>query len=63
MKQQDAPPASSVLSPIRKRELALKALVDDRTFNRALRGEPIRDLSRERIVRVLAEAGLLGLLP
>lgn len=51
------------LSPIRIRELALAMLVDVRTLERALRGDKVKHLSRERIVRVLRERGLEHLLP
>ena len=51
------------LSPIQIRELALAALVDVRTFERALRGDKIQHLSRERIVRTLRERRLEHLLP
>ena len=51
------------LSPIQIRELAVAALVDVRTFERALRGEKVQHLSRERIVRALRERQLEHLLP
>lgn len=46
-----------------RRELSLAMMVDERTLERALRGEPVRVLSLERIRRVLAERKLLHLLP
>jgi hypothetical protein len=51
------------LSPIEIRELAVAALVDVRTFERALRGEKVQHLSRERILRALRERRLEHLLP
>jgi hypothetical protein len=51
------------LSPIDRRELALAALVDDRSLERFIHGEPIRHLTRERIMRALRERGLEHLLP
>jgi len=52
-----------LLSPIQIRELSLAALVDVRTFERILRGDPVKHNSRERITRVLAARGMLDLLP
>jgi len=51
------------LSPIDRRELALAALVDDRSLERFINGEPIRHLTRERIMRALRDRDLLHLLP
>jgi len=53
----------SELTPIERREHALRALVCDKTFERFLRGLPIRPLTRERIVRALRERGLAHLIP
>jgi hypothetical protein len=55
-------PAEAV-SPIERRHIALDALVDERTLDRALRGATIRDLTRERIRCALAVRGLEHLLP
>ncbi len=46
-----------------RKSISLEALVDERTLLRALAGKPIRDISRERIRRVLTQRGLLSLLP
>ena len=46
-----------------RRRLAVDAEVDLRTLERALAGEPIKALSRHRIVRALSAKGLLDLLP
>jgi hypothetical protein len=51
------------LTPIELREIAIVALVDERTLRRALAGATVRHLSRERIRRELANRGLLALLP
>lgn len=51
------------LGPIERRELALAALVDVRTLERALAGESVRMLCKERIRRALRDRGLLSLLP
>jgi hypothetical protein len=47
-----------VLDEAKKRELAVKASVDPRTIEKALRGEPIRGMARERAVAVLLAAGV-----
>lgn len=60
MKPNAKPPP---LSMFEKREIALRALVDNRTLERALAGEAIRPLGLERIRRALAERGLEHLLP
>jgi len=54
--------ATVTLSSIQRREIALSALVDERTLNRALAGKRVRDLTRERIRRVLADRGMLSIL-
>ena len=51
------------LTPLQKREIALLALCDERTLKRALAGDAVRELSRERIRRALAARGLDHLLP
>jgi hypothetical protein len=51
------------LTPIQLRGIALDALVDARTLERALRGERVQHLTRERIRRALAARELLHLLP
>jgi hypothetical protein len=51
------------LSPFRRRAICQVALVDERTFKRALKGECVRSTTRERIARALAEQGLGHLLP
>jgi hypothetical protein len=50
-------------TPIELREIALAALVDNRTLSRALRGERVKDLTLERIRRALEARGLLHLMP
>ena len=50
-------------SPIELRRLALDALVDLRTLQRALRGQRVQHLSRERIRRALVRANRAELLP
>jgi hypothetical protein len=50
-------------SPILLRQVALDALVDVRTLERALRGEKVQHLTHERIRRALAERKLVHLLP
>jgi hypothetical protein len=44
-------------SPIELREIALAAMVDVRTLQRALRGDRVQHLSLERIRRILAARG------
>lgn len=55
-------PAGS-LTRLEVKQLALDALVDERTLRKALAGGTILGISRERIRRVLAVRGLLHLLP
>jgi hypothetical protein len=51
------------LSPLQRREIALAALIDERTFARAMRGDPVKPSSRERIRRALESRGIADLLP
>lgn len=53
----------AVLSEIERRRLALDALVDRRTFDRALAGLYVQPLCRARILAALAARGLAELLP
>jgi len=55
--EKPAPP-----SPIQLREIALAAMCDVRTLQRALRGDRVQHLSRERIRRALHDRGLERLL-
>jgi hypothetical protein len=51
------------LSSLQRREISLAAMVDERTLKRALRGEPVQAMPRERIRRALDARGLVHLLP
>jgi hypothetical protein len=42
------------------RQIAVEASVDPRTLSKVLRGEPVRSMPRDRIIRVLRERNLLG---
>jgi hypothetical protein len=55
--------ASRQLSRLLQREISLAALIDERTLARALRGDAITSLSRERIRRALESRGIADLLP
>ena len=51
------------LSALARREIALAAMVAEKTLLKCLLGEPVRPMGRERVRRVLAEMGLEYLLP
>ena len=53
----------AVLPEIERRKLALEALVDPRTLDRALSGQYVKPLCRTRILSALAARGLADLLP
>jgi len=55
--------AKAVLDLHDRMRLALDAEVDLRTLDRALSGQPIKPISRRRILRTLSARGLLELLP
>lgn len=59
----EAKPAGGTPTTFELREIALAAMCDVRTLQRALRGERIQHLSRERIRRALVPRGLEHLLP
>jgi len=50
------------LGPLQRREVALAALVDERTLARALRGDPVRPSVHERIRRALESRGIANLI-
>ncbi len=51
------------LTSFQRREISLAAMVDERTLKRALRGEQLLAMTRERIRRALEARGLVNLLP
>jgi len=51
------------LNPIQRREIALAALVDEKTLARCLNGRVVRPSTRERIRRALESRGIAHLLP
>jgi hypothetical protein len=55
--------ASRQLSRFQQREIAPAALIDERTLARAMRGDAITSLTRERIRRALESRGIADLLP
>ena len=55
--------ATANLNPIQRREIALAALVDEKTLARCLNGGVVRPSPRERIRRALESRGITHLLP
>ena len=58
-----ATPKLGPLGPLQRREVALAALVDERTLKRALRGDVIMPSTHERIRRALEARGIANILP